>query len=463
MIELSRVKHIHFVGIGGSGMSGIAEVLHNIGFIVSGSDIAESDTVRRLKNKGIIVFIGHRKENILGAETLVYSSAVDQENPEVAQALQMRIPVIPRAEMLAELMRVKFAITVAGTHGKTTTTSMVASILTVAGKDPTFVVGGRLKMEDSGARLGQSVYLVAEADESDGSFLKLFPTLAVITNIEDDHLDYYQTIDNLRTAFVDFANKVPFYGAVIANLDCPETLRILPRMNKRVITFSYYKDAHIKAQNIKESVFSLSFDLIVNDQNQGSVELNVGGKHNVSNALAAIAAAIETGIDIPTIKKGLAQFYLPDRRFQILFRDSNYLVIDDYAHHPTEIRATIDTLKSGSYKRITAIFQPHRYTRLEILMDRFASCFQGVDKLIIAPIYSANQQKIPNIGSEELLKKIKASGFQAVEYIDSFEEILDMLQSQIRAGDAVLFLSAGNLTRVAHDFAARINKIGREK
>lgn len=458
MIELSRVKRIHFVGIGGSGMSGIAEVLHNIGFTVSGSDIAESDTVRRLKSKGIIVFIGHKKENILGVETLVYSSAVDQENPEVAEALNMRIPVIPRAEMLAELMRVKFAITVAGTHGKTTTTSMIAAILTVAGKDPTFVVGGRLRMEDSGARLGQSVYLVAEADESDGSFLKLFPTLAVITNIEDDHLDFYRNIDNLRTAFVDFANKVPFYGAIIANLDCPETLGILPRMNKRIITFSCHQDAHIKAQNIRESVFSLSFDLIVKDQNQGPVELNIGGKHNVSNALAAIAAAIETGIDIPTIKKGLAQFYLPDRRFQILYRDSNYLVIDDYAHHPTEIQATIDTLKSGSYKRITAIFQPHRYTRLEILMDRFASCFQGVDRLIIAPIYSANQQKIPNIDSEALLKKIKASGFQSVEYIDSFEEIIDNLQSQTRAGDAVLFLSAGNLTRAAHDFAARISK-----
>jgi UDP-N-acetylmuramate--alanine ligase len=460
MIELSRVKKIHFVGIGGSGMSGIAEVLHNMGFIVSGSDISESETVKRLKSMGITVFLGHSKENINDAETLVYSSAVTRENQEVLEALARRIPVIPRAEMLAELMRVKFAVAVAGTHGKTTTTSMIAAILTSAKKDPTFVVGGRLKIEESGAKLGKSVYLVAEADESDGSFLRLFPTLSVITNIENDHLDYYQNMENLRQAFVDFGNKVPFYGSVILNMECPETRAIISRLNKRVLTYSLSQDTFVRAEHIESSVFSLSFDLIVANQNQGRLELNVGGIHNAANALAAITAAIEIGIDINTIKKGLNRFYLPDRRFQVLFYSPDYLVVDDYAHHPTEIKVTVDTLKSGNFKRIIAVFQPHRCTRLQILMDRFAAAFKGVDLLIIAPLYRANQEKIPNVNSGVLVEKIKKSGFDQnrIKHIESLDGIIHYLNKEIRKGDAIVFLSAGNLTHTAHEFARKMEE-----
>ncbi|NIM11233.1 MAG: UDP-N-acetylmuramate--L-alanine ligase [Candidatus Aminicenantes bacterium] len=460
MIELSRVKKIHFVGIGGSGMSGIAEVLHNMGFIVSGSDISESETVKRLKSMGITVFLGHSKDNINDAETLVYSSAVTRENQEVQEALTRRIPVIPRAEMLAELMRVKFAIAVAGTHGKTTTTSMIAAILTCAKKDPTFVVGGRLKIEESGAKLGKSVYLVAEADESDGSFLRLFPTLAVITNIENDHLDYYQNMENLRQAFIDFGNKVPFYGSVILNMECPESRAIISRLNKRVLTYSLSHDTFVRAEHIESSVFGVSFDLLVANQNQGRLALHVGGIHNAANALAAITAAIEIGMDIDTIKEGLNRFYLPDRRFQVLFYSPDYLVVDDYAHHPTEIKVTIDTLKSGDFKRIIAVFQPHRFTRLQILMDRFAACFNGVDLLIIAPLYSANQEEIPNVNSGVLAEKIKKSGFDQnrVIYIDSFDSIIRHLQKEVRKGDAIVFLSAGNLTHTAHEFARKMEE-----
>jgi UDP-N-acetylmuramate--alanine ligase len=458
MIEFSRVKKIHFVGIGGSGMSGIAEVLHNMGFTVSGSDISESETVKRFKAMGITVHLGHNKENVRDVETLVYSSAVTQENQEVQEALKRKIPVIPRAEMLAELMRVKFSIAVAGTHGKTTTTSMIATILSRAGKDPTFVVGGRLKIGESGAKLGKSDYLVAEADESDGSFLKLFPSLAIITNIENDHLDFYDTMENLRAAFRDFGNKVPFYGSVIVNNDCPETRKIVAKFNKRVLTYSISGQGDIRAGNIESSVFGASFDLLVGKRDEGRVQLNVGGLHNVSNALAAISAAIEVGVAIDTIKEGLERFYLPERRFQVLFYNNDYLVVDDYAHHPTEVKATIDTLRSGDFKRIIAVFQPHRYTRLERLMEPFAHAFGGVDQLIVAPLYTANQSRIENVDSTILTAKIKNTGLKNVRHIDSFEGIEDYFDKELRKGDAVVFLSAGNLTRTAHEVAKHLEE-----
>jgi UDP-N-acetylmuramate--alanine ligase len=465
MIELSPVKKIHFVGIGGAGMSGIAEVLHNMGFTVSGSDISESETVKRLKTMGLRVELGHSRDNLGEAETLVYSSAVSGDNEEVAEARQRKIPVIPRAEMLAELMRVKFAIAVAGTHGKTTTTSMIATILTQAQKDPTFVVGGRLKIGESGAKLGKSVYLVAEADESDGSFLKLFPTLAVITNIENDHLDYYNSMDNLKAAFIDFGNKVPFYGSIILNYDCAETRGIASQLNKRILSFSMSRDADVKAENIESSLFGSGFDLLVQGQSRGRIHLNVGGRHNIMNALAAITAALETGIDIEAIREGLRRFYLPDRRFQVLFFDKDYLVVDDYAHHPTEIKATLDTLRSGDFKRIIAIFQPHRYTRLHLLMDRFATCFAGVDRLVVTDLYSANQAQIPGANSEVLVEKIKQSGFNPnhLFYIRGVDRVGEHLRACLQPGDAVVFLSAGNLTRTAHDFAKQRGQTGEKE
>lgn len=458
MIKFSRVKKIHFVGIGGSGMSGIAEVLHNMGFTVSGSDIGDSETVKRLKAMGITVFLGHAKENIAGIETLVYSSAVTKENEEVKEALLQKIPVIPRAEMLAELMRVKYSIAVAGTHGKTSTTSMVATILTQAKKDPTYVVGGKLKIEESGAKLGKSDYIVVEADESDGSFLRLYPSIAIITNIENDHLDYYQNMDNLREAFKEFGNKVPFYGSIIVNTQCPEIRHIISGFNKRVITYSIGEDTDFRAEHIVNNVFGSSFELIIRNKNEGLVELNAGGRHNVSNALAAIAAATEIGIDMDTIKEGLKRFYLPERRFQVLFYNKDYLVVDDYAHHPTEIKATIDILRSGHFRQIFAVFQPHRYTRLGMLMDEFPRAFTEVDQLIIAPLYTANQTKIEHVDSSILAEKIKESGFKNVRYINSFDDIRAHLAQELQQGDAVVFLSAGNLTRTAHEFAKQMEE-----
>lgn len=441
-------------------MSGIAEVLHNMGFTVSGSDIAEGETVKRLKSLGIKVRLGHSKDNIENAETLVFSSAVTRDNEEVNEALKRKIPVIPRAEMLAELMRMKFAIAVAGTHGKTSTTSMIATILTTAGKDPTFVVGGKLKIEESGAKLGKSDYLIAEADESDGSFLKLFPTLAIITNIEDDHLDHYKSMDNLVNAFSDFGNKVPFYGSVILNYECPNSRKIISRLNKRVLTYGLTpsNETNVTGENIKNSVFGTAFDLLVDQENVGRIEMNVGGLHNVLNALAAVTASLEIGIDIQVIKEGFKRFSLPDRRFQVLFYNKDYLVVDDYAHHPTEISATLDTLRTGSFKRIIAIFQPHRYTRLKILMDRFISCFEKADQLIISELYSANQPEIKNIDSHALTGKIKASGFNDVFHIETFDGIIRHLERNIRKGDAVVFLSAGNLTHTAHRFAKHMEE-----
>lgn len=463
MIEQSPVKKIHFVGIGGAGMSGIAEVLHNMGFIVSGSDISESETVKRLKSMGITVYLGHNKNNLGEAETLVYSSAVSRENDEVREALHRKIPVIPRGEMLAELMRVKFSIAVAGTHGKTTTTSMIATILTQARKDPTFVVGGRLKIGESlakGAKLGKSHYLVAEADESDGSLVKLFPTLAVITNIENDHLDYYQTMDNLKAAFTEFGNKVPFYGSVILNYDCPVTREIASGFNKRQVTYSSTRDADVQAENIETSPFAAGFDVKIAGKHGGRIGLNVGGTHNVMNALAAITAALEVGIDIETVTEGLKRFYLPDRRFQVLFFNNDYLVVDDYGHHPTEIKITLEMLRSGDFKRIITVFQPHRYTRVQLLMDRFATCFESTDLLMVAPLYSANQTKIPGVTSRALVEKIKQTGFNPnrIYSIDTFDGILEHLAAVIDKGDAVVFFSAGDLTRAAHHFGQQLGE-----
>lgn len=461
MIEYSGVKKIHFVGIGGSGMSGIAEVLHNMGFEISGSDLAESSSVNRLRSLGIVVFLGHNKNHVKNVETLVYSSAITGDNIEVQVAREKKIPVISRAEMLAELMRMKFSIAVAGTHGKTTTTSIISSILTTAGKDPTFVVGGRLKIEESGAKLGKSTYLIAEADESDGSFLKLFPTIAVITNIEDDHIDHYKTMENLRSAFKEFCNKVPFYGSVIINSDCENSKIVIPDLNKRVITYGTQGDPFFKASRIRHELFQSSFNLIVNGKNHGTVVLNVGGFHNVMNSLAAIAAAYEIGLDIPVIQEGLKRFFLPERRFQVLFFNQTNLVVDDYAHHPTEITATVSTLKSGKFKRLFVIFQPHRFTRLKLLADKFANAFPGVDKLIISKLYAAGQKKIQNVNSQWLVEKIRKSGTTDVQFIETFDEIFDYLRSELKDGDAFAFLSAGDLTRLAHKFAKWLEASGK--
>ncbi len=459
MIESSRIKKIHFAGIGGSGMSGIAEVLHNMGFQISGSDIAENDTVRRLRAMGMRVAIGHAAENIGGAEALVYSSAITEDNVEVIEALKNKLPVIPRAEMLAELMRMKYSLAVAGTHGKTTTTSMIAAILTQARLDPTYVVGGRLKVEGSGAKLGTSRYLVAEADESDGSFLKLFPTIAVITNIENDHLEHYGSMKNLVQAFRQFADKVPFYGALILNSDSRNIQKIMPLIRKKIVTFGFGPEADLRAVRVKTAGFASSYELLVQGESRGMVRLNVGGRHNVANSLGAIGAALEVGIDLETIKASLEKFTLPERRFQVLYSSPGLLVVDDYAHHPSEIKATLKTLRAGKRRRVIAVFQPHRFTRLHLLMKQFAKAFRHVDLLVIAKLYTANQNEIAGVSSQSLVDNIRKSGQENVFYLETFAQISEFLQGRLQDGDGVVFLSAGNLTRLAHDFAAEMEAL----
>jgi UDP-N-acetylmuramate--alanine ligase len=461
MIETSRIKKIHFAGIGGSGMSGIAEVLHNMGFEISGSDISENDTVRRLSQQGMRIAIGHARENVGAAEALVYSSAVTEDNVEVLEALKNKLPVIPRAEMLAELMRMKFSLAVAGTHGKTTTTSMLAAILTQAGLDPTYVVGGRLKVEGSGAKLGSSRYLVAEADESDGSFLKLFPTIAIVTNIENDHLEFYGRMKHLLEAFRLFADKVPFYGAVILNAECANVRKIMPRLRKKIVTFGFSPAADVRAREVKMFGFSSSYRLQLPGREETPVRVNVGGRHNVANSLAAIAAALEVGVDLETIKASLEKFSLPERRFQVLHSSPSLLIIDDYAHHPSEIKATLKTLRRGPCRRIVAVFQPHRFTRLQLLMKAFAAAFKAADILVVAKLYTANQPEIPGVSSRVLADHIRGRGRTQVHYLDTFPEISEFLRRQLRAGDGLVFLSAGNLTYLAHEFAAEMEASGR--
>ena len=458
MIERSRVRKIHFAGIGGAGMSGIAEVLNNMGFEITGSDIQESGTLERLRRSGIKIYIGHKSKNVEGAETLVYSSAVTGDNIELKTAVEKNIPVIPRAEMLAELMRVKFSIAVAGTHGKTSTTSMIASILNEAKKDPTYVVGGKLKTEESGAKLGKSEFLVAEADESDGSFLKLFPTIAVITNIEDDHLDHYGSFKALLQAFIHFGNKVPFFGSVVLNADCPYSSRIVSQINRRTVTFGTSDASDIRAVKIKAGTFGSTFTLFLYGKNKGTVTLNAGGHHNVMNGLAAIAASLESGIQLDDIIRGLSGFSLPDRRFQVLFRSGDLLVVDDYAHHPTEIKATLNTLGNGGFGRIITVFQPHRFTRLENLMAEFASSFDGSDIIVLAKLYSANQKEIDGVNSRALAEMIRERGDGNVICIDEMEDIITYLREEIRKDDAVVFLSAGDLTKTAHQFAEQMEQ-----
>ena len=442
-------------------MSGIAEVLHNMGFTVSGSDLAEGETVNRLRRLGIEVHLGHQAEHVAGAETLVFSTAVSKDNVEVQAALDRRIPVIPRAEMLAELMRMKLSVAVAGTHGKTSTTSMVATILTSAGMDPTYVVGGRLKVEESGAKLGKSEYLVAEADESDGSFLRLFPTIGVITNVEDDHLDHYGDMAHLEDAFVGFANKVPFYGAVVACDESPVLRKLFPRINKRLLRYGFSPDADIVAKDCHHALFGASFTPSVGGEDWPRVSLNVGGTHNILNALAAIGVAWELGVDPEAVVAGLSQFYPPERRMQVLHFDGGRLVVDDYAHHPTEVAAVLRTLREGGFRRLLAVFQPHRYTRLQNLMEPFARVLSEADVLWVAPVYPAGQTPIPGVDAAALAQVVRQiRPDMPVEAGLEGGALLDAVREVFREGDVLAFLSAGNLTHEAHRFAQQIKENG---
>ena len=454
-------QHFHFTGIGGIGMSGIAEVLLNLGYEISGSDLRLSPTTERLAALGARVYEGHAASNVAGSRALVISSAVDEQNPEVQEARRLQIPVIPRGELLAELMRLKYGIAVAGSHGKTTTTSMTATILNFAGLDPTVVVGGRVgTMGGSNARVGRSDFLVVESDESDGSFLKLAPIIAVVTNIDREHLDHYPSLDAIRDAFIEFVNKVPFYGAVIVCLDDSNVQSILPAVKRRTITYGTAAQAEMEATAIACGSFASDFDLRYRTSGLGRFHLGVPGRHNVLNAMAAVAVALELEVKPDTIREALATFTGVDRRFQVRGRERGITVIDDYGHHPTEIRATLDAARVCGFRRIHVLFQPHRYTRTFHLMDEFARAFHQADSLFVMDIYAASEKPIPGATAEALVDRIREFGPRNVQHVVTIDRGVDALLGVAGEGDVAITLGAGNVWQAGEKLLARLHAGG---
>lgn len=434
------------VGIGGSGMSGIAEILHRLGFSVQGSDISRKETTERLEKLGIKVFYGHRYENVKGADLVVYSSAIPPDNPELQAAREMGIPVVQRAEMLAELMRVKFSIAVSGAHGKSTTTSMVGHALKALNTNPTVIVGGILREVSTGGMYGSGDYLVAEADESDRSFLKLLPTIAVITNIDREHIDTYGSMANLKLAFIDFANRVPFYGAVLACGDDENTRHILPFVERRVFTYGLGRDNFFRAENLREEGLGSEYDLLVNGQRVARVRLNVPGVFNVRNSLAALGVAWELGLNLKDAAESLATFRGVGRRFEIKGKVNGATVIDDYGHHPTEISAVLDVARRLG--RVIVVFQPHRYTRTRDLYKQFAEVLTKADYVILLPVYPAGEKEIPGVSSGLIYGRMRDMGYENVEMVGSLEEAAGRVKAVVREGDVVLLQGAGNVYKV---------------
>ena len=463
-----KYKVVHFVGIGGIGMSGIAEVLHNLGYDVTGSDVKDSETTKRLKDLGIRVYIGHEAENIDNAHVVVVSSAVSDNNPEIIEAKRKFIPVIPRAEMLAELARLKYGILVAGAHGKTTTTSLISTILAHAGFDPTVIIGGRLKATGSNARLGQGEFLVAEADESDGSFLKLSPTIAVATNIDREHMDFFQSMDSLKEAFRSFLDKIPFYGVSIVSIENEHLRELLPSLHRRYITYGFHSEAEIYAKNIRKGFMSVSFDATYKGRAIGDFDLPLSGEHNVLNSLAAIGVALELQIDIPMIKEALRRFGGIQRRFEFKGEAKEIKVFDDYGHHPTEIKATLKAAKEGLIhnqalkvegqepRRLFVLFQPHRYSRTKDLMDEFASSFNDADFLILLDVYSAGERPIEGVSSATLLERIKKRCCNNTLYLKDKEEAIRHIISHMSKGDMLLTLGAGDVWKIGDEILQRL-------
>jgi UDP-N-acetylmuramate--alanine ligase len=452
-----RYQHIHFVGIGGIGMSGIAEILLNLGYKVSGSDQKRNDTIERLERLGAKVVVGHKAENVEGVHVLVYSSAVAADNVEVQTARQRQVPTIPRAEMLAELMRLKYGIAVAGTHGKTTTTSMVGAVLAEGRLDPTIVVGGRVTNLGSNARLGQGEFLVAEADESDGSFLKLAPTIAVVTTIDAEHLDHYGSLEAIRAAFLAFVNKVPFYGAVVLCLDQPNIQMLLPQVEKRVITYGLESAADLVARHLTVAGMTSRFEVSQHGTRLGECVLRVPGRHNVLNALAAIGVGLDLEIPFSTIAMALAGFAGVQRRFQIRGTAGGVTVVDDYGHHPAEIRATLAAAKAGFDSRVVTVFQPHRYSRTLHLRQEFLTAFNQADVLLVMDIYPAGESPIPGVSAADLADGIRAHGHRNVTYLGSDRaRVVDHVCEISRPGDLVLTLGAGDVSQLGSDILRRL-------
>ena len=455
-----RIRRIHFVGIGGAGMSGIAEVLHNMGYEVSGSDAKASEVTGRLEALGIRVFIGHRLEQVAGADVVVRSSAVGTDNPEVVEAKQRLTPVIPRAEMLAELMRLKYGVAVAGTHGKTTTTSMVASVLARGGLDPTMVIGGRLRSLGSNARLGRGDFLVAEADESDGSFLKLSPTIAVVTTIDEEHLDYYRDLEHIKETFLQFINKVPFYGSAVLCLDQENIQALLPRVEKRFVTYGLKGQADLMARDITLKAMRAEFTVLRQHEVLGLLRLQVPGLHNVYNALAAVAVGLDLELPFPVIREGLEEFTGVDRRFQIKGTVRDILLVDDYGHHPAEIQATLAAAKAGFDRRVVVLFQPHRYTRTQKLLREFFTAFYQADVLLVTEIYAAGEPAIPGVSGRRIAEGVARHGHRDVTFVPDKGELAAAVLPRLMAGDLVLTLGAGDIVRVGEEILERLQAAG---
>ena len=451
-----KFRRVHFVGIGGSGMSGIAEVLVNLGYEVSGSDQKRSAVTDRLATLGARIFEGHAAANVAGAQVVVTSTAVKANNPEVVQARRQGLPVIPRAEMLAELMRLKYGVAVAGSHGKTTTTSMVAMVLDKGGLDPTVVVGGRVGTLGSGARLGRGEFMVAEADESDRSFLKLTPTVAIVTNIDREHLDTYKDLADVQEAFLNFVNKVPFYGSAVLCLDDPAVQDILPRVERRVVTYGVSRQAEVFARDVVLGPVGSSYTAGSGDVVLGRIELAVPGHHNVLNSLAAVAVGLDLGVPFAAVQEGLASFTGVDRRFQFRGEAGGITVIDDYGHHPTEIRATLETLRGrAGTRRTVVLFQPHRYTRTQHLWDDFCRAFHLADLVVIADIYPAGEEPIEGITAATLADAIGRKGHRQVLYGGDMRAAVERLVAEVRDGDVVLTLGAGSVWTAGDELLRR--------
>ena len=454
-----KSKKMHFIGIGGIGMSGIAEILINLGYDVSGSDLRESEQTKRLRQLGATIYIGHYPSNIKDYRVVVTSSDISKNNPEIIEAKKRKIPVIHRSEMLAELVRLKHGIGVAGTHGKTTTSSMLAYVLYHGGLNPTAVVGGKVLNFGSNARIGEGQYFVFEADESDGSFIKLLPTIGIVTNIDADHLDHYKYFEGIKEAFITYMNNIPFYGYSVVCMDDPVVAEVLPRIERPYVTYGFNTGAHFKATNIKLLNGSTRYSCYYNDKLLGEIVLNLLGKHNIINSLAVVAVALELGLTFGVIAEAIAQFQGVGRRLEKIGETNGIIVVDDYGHHPTEIRATLDALKQLG-KRVIVVFQPHRYTRTQYLYDEFGQAFTMADELFLTEIYPAGEEPIEGVSSNLIQQSVKKHEGRDVVVIPHLDQVPDYICSIVKEGDVIVTLGAGDIYKVGHTILSMLDKKG---
>jgi len=458
-----RVKNIHLIGIGGSGMSGIAEILVNLGFTVTGSDLRKTPVTERLESFGVRVFIGHAEENIAGCDAVVYSSAVRQNNPEILAAREAKIPVIGRPEMLAELMRMKYGICIAGTHGKTTTTSMTGMVLTRGNIDPTVIVGGRVTGYGGGAKIGQSHYLVLEADEYDRTFLKLTPVIAVVTNIDLEHLDCYHDMEDISAAFLEFVNKVPFYGSVILCIDDTGVQGIIPSVTRRMISYGISCQADIRAENLVFREVTSAFDVFSRDEYLGKVSLGIPGVHNIRNALAAVAVGLEMGLPFKTVSEALGEFKTVERRFEVKGEECGVMIVDDFAHHPSEIIASLEGVHAGFDRRVVAVFQPHLYTRTRDFHGEFGRAFMNSDVLVVTDVYPAREEPIEGVTGKLVSDAAQAAGHRNVTYIENRNDLARAVKKMVREGDMVITYGAGDVHKVGTELLAMLKENGCKK